>query len=908
MFSSLTLFAQEDHLSIVHRYIAQQSWQLLKSSNPTYYENCEMKNWIGNSNTEGPWAINQERVVAGAYREDDEDVVWHSQYECPTWPLPRNHTNTHFWLVEGGPNYYHSLGTECGVNLICGGTYPNTWQRLGKYIYGGWYLRKNYAGLEPTFQKWGGGTITITAFGDIEFVYEGLVEGPRNLYQTGYMKITGYQSYYNWVTFNPPVEIRLTGLQKYFAYEILGRMSHCLADLSIPAHVHVDIHPATGWCNHPDSYEAKMEFYYTNYTSTNCGLFIDPLFQTSVHPVYYLAYTTAQITDYFPSNDFPGNMIYPNTYPYQIIGQVLSGAPFLQNIFTQYGSNGVSYENFSTIANYCMKYAIRSVAGLFYWFAAKTNQAPCYSPSNLTVSCNLTGDPVNGYNLYRGQTAILPAHVNGTCIEWNWDFNVCAGNNAGWPFDMYGLRTTHPKDINTFYLNNYQFVSTGCPIDNLRDPGGLYILAWVIASNSHGWERSNNIKILPKAIPPPSGCPYVFVRNQDTLYEPDNNILHRSELPENQGIDIRDLCKLNTVPSILNNQISLQIAEMGHDVSYFDQFKLYAVDHPAGTKIAITENNEIVMFDSVTVLYTDYADLNGEDITENVQFHEPPRGPLTSGDTLDHIYVNYFEPHPVSNAAIIMEIEGDHIILPIPVKANDHLVIGTESGDFTESFSHRENSSITVIPVNSGEEYTVINTINVDWYRNFKIRYITVASLSNTGFTTTELSLAEATHSIYGDVLGFLINKDSVYLELDTTAIISLKFSNAAMKTNPTDIRDYIIETNGRYIQAGQDGLFALPLHIVNQKINPYNYKLYVNYPNPFNPKTTIKYDIARSGLVKINVYDILGRLVTTLVNENKTPGNYSVIFDGSNLASGIYIYKLETEGFTDVKKMVLIK
>jgi hypothetical protein len=86
------------------------------------------------------------------------------------------------------------------------------------------------------------------------------------------------------------------------------------------------------------------------------------------------------------------------------------------------------------------------------------------------------------------------------------------------------------------------------------------------------------------------------------------------------------------------------------------------------------------------------------------------------------------------------------------------------------------------------------------------------------------------------------------------------------------------------------------------------SYKLSQNYPNPFNPTTKISYSLRKSGLVTLRVYDILGKEVATLVNEVKNAGNYSVDFSASNFTSGVYFYKLETSGFSDIKKMMLIK
>lgn len=94
-----------------------------------------------------------------------------------------------------------------------------------------------------------------------------------------------------------------------------------------------------------------------------------------------------------------------------------------------------------------------------------------------------------------------------------------------------------------------------------------------------------------------------------------------------------------------------------------------------------------------------------------------------------------------------------------------------------------------------------------------------------------------------------------------------------------------------------------------NQNIQiPSAYNLSQNYPNPFNPSTRIRYDIPEIGYVKLSVYDILGREIVTLVNELQTPGTHEVTFESTSLTSGIYLYKLITERFTDTKRMLLIK
>ncbi len=88
----------------------------------------------------------------------------------------------------------------------------------------------------------------------------------------------------------------------------------------------------------------------------------------------------------------------------------------------------------------------------------------------------------------------------------------------------------------------------------------------------------------------------------------------------------------------------------------------------------------------------------------------------------------------------------------------------------------------------------------------------------------------------------------------------------------------------------------------------PGSFSLFQNYPNPFNPTTMIRYQLSAVGHVTLNVYDVLGRRVATLVNEVKTPGTYEVEFSGAGLASGVYFYRLIADGRVVTKRMVLIK
>jgi hypothetical protein len=146
---------------------------------------------------------------------------------------------------------------------------------------------------------------------------------------------------------------------------------------------------------------------------------------------------------------------------------------------------------------------------------------------------------------------------------------------------------------------------------------------------------------------------------------------------------------------------------------------------------------------------------------------------------------------------------------------------------------------------------------------------------------------------------------------------------------NPSDGKSIAVNYNGyAYITGCQSGdnldyktiLYTAPPgngHLTVQNPNgtenqisniPDSYSLAQNYPNPFNPVTVIKYGIPKAASLSISVYNLLGQKVATLVNETKDAGYYDVRFDGSNLSSGIYIYRIVAGSYTDMKKMVLMK
>jgi hypothetical protein len=172
---------------------------------------------------------------------------------------------------------------------------------------------------------------------------------------------------------------------------------------------------------------------------------------------------------------------------------------------------------------------------------------------------------------------------------------------------------------------------------------------------------------------------------------------------------------------------------------------------------------------------------------------------------------------------------------------------------------------------------------------------------------------------VTGGSTGSSGNMDYFTISYDTlgNVIWSTRYNGTG---NNDDFAQYIALDNaqnlfvtGHAYELGTGGIVTMKFskNVGIQNINeniPDNYVLYQNYPNPFNPVTNIKFNLPKPGFTKVEVYDMLGKKVETLVNQHLTPGNYKVTFDASHLSSGIYFYNLNSESFSETKRMILLK
>jgi photosystem II stability/assembly factor-like uncharacterized protein len=173
---------------------------------------------------------------------------------------------------------------------------------------------------------------------------------------------------------------------------------------------------------------------------------------------------------------------------------------------------------------------------------------------------------------------------------------------------------------------------------------------------------------------------------------------------------------------------------------------------------------------------------------------------------------------------------------------------------------------------------------------------------------------------LYGTYIGLIFSQDMG----NSWKQISTRWRDSTGTTigfNPNgiyiDSKSYIYTRDASYVtihKVYRGSITPTAVETNNTIIEPTEFRLYQNYPNPFNPSTTIKYSIpvdpATAGrhAVSLQVYDLLGREIATLVNGEKSPGNYEVKLDGTGLTSCVYFYTLRVGDFVQTKKMMLIK
>jgi hypothetical protein len=527
----------------------------------------------------------------------------------------------------------------------------------------------------------------------------------------------------------------------------------------------------------------------------------------------------------------------------------------------------------------------------------------------------------------------------GLQITYHWSYTTsgCRRVAGGGPYDDY---ITFDSRLNP-EIEEKSNQPTSKKTEDIEGPekvAEVYCYTTVVTDVGTITSESKYIRVGVQRVTPPGGCPYIYTKGENG-YQPDNNILHRSEFSENRGRDITDRYKLRVSPTLQSNEYKFFITELDSDHSYLDRLRLLAVDHPQNTALGVTENNQIAMFPMAGVTSSPDAWLNRNNVTRNIQYDSLPKG--ASGVPQDMLRMR-FEPAFAkiakairvqneddeskgeqiegSDAAVIttLETDGPIIINPPSKRPAGTITLSGSGGNRggesqAQSFARREMQSVVMIPVPVGSS---MDSVRVNWNRQFKMGYMAVTPITYNGFAQRNLNLSTARHTRLGDVRTRVLSQNRQYAELLKGDTLYLSFQNQTAVPQGMK-RSFVFETRGRYevlgdssAMQGESTSSPKPLGVMENTASaiPKDFGLSQNFPNPFNPATVIRYALPQTSSVTIKLYDELGRVVSTLVNDTKSAGYHNVTFNASHLASGIYFYRIQAGNFVETKKMLLVK
>jgi hypothetical protein len=314
-------------------------------------------------------------------------------------------------------------------------------------------------------------------------------------------------------------------------------------------------------------------------------------------------------------------------------------------------------------------------------------------------------------------------------------------------------------------------------------------------------------------------------------------------------------------------------------VGNFNVCKMYSSD---GINWFESGYNPIQVFDSLTTT-TPYVVWTG-DTTYQLWYGYGPTSFLG---------FSVYKQNYISQAEYILEVAASSMALPSMDAAQ---AIDSNPSTFWSSAGHTTASNVEWIYINLGSTSKisqvtllprVVSGKTMCFPVNFKFQY------SLDGSNWTDIDGQSYTNYSCADTIAQEFNFGS--------AVTAQYIRLYATKLNPDSYGNYycqIAEMHVKEITSVKNG-------ISNQ---PKEYSISQNYPNPFNPSTEIQYSIPKSGIVTLKIYNILGQEVATLVNQEQKSGNYTVNFDASKLASGIYLYRIQSSDFSLTKKMTFLK
>ncbi|MCB0746858.1 MAG: T9SS type A sorting domain-containing protein [Ignavibacteriae bacterium] len=944
-FVTILNFAQKGQEKIqlqtdVHQLLTRDAFELLIMQYPEI-ECSEMNNHLGYYfSHQGPWT--EGTITTGSYREDEEDIVYSNEGYYTTI--------NHFWRADWGDN----SKWQYPVNF--GNYHKNAYQKARVLIYG--HDIEGHKKILIHGNSLANENVCVQAERD------GLIISYNSIFDffnTGNYYVEGYElnDDYHLLNYRCGPYVLNKTKRDLIIYEILGRVAHLLGDMGVPAHAHNDAHPSSDL--YEDDYmDSGTAINFNEYDAINVGGLIDV--RSKYDPLRYLFYTTNQVADYFASDDVGGNSTYSSSYVSDTYSELQNINSQLTSILGGPPPAGIIFN--SLIAEFSYITSLRAIAGLFLWFANETSQLTAVTKSgslqnneiwgNVTLNgnvfvpygkslkfCNGTVNLNSYYIKSTGGSIIVESGsiVNGIDAYLK-DYNTIKGlypsissaisnSTSGYTIELIAKTYNQNLSISNLYNRKFKGSTIGSTIfdgnititnsnyttlDHLKMHYGHSITinggtgTDVDAINFMGsgevrYYNGNLNDLRGTNMNSASTSPGVYYYNTSG----DVGTINISD--HDFGVWATANASINvSVHSIFcNNLLDLYANSGGYIYGYNNYMSAPWPQSVAGnvagyspytcsqnlSKASLLANNsegELISKD-IEKLNKKYAELLDKISKENEE----------KSVTINNIYKTDFEAL-IADYKILLDENSTEIQIASILSKIEKCYYATEDENVFEIYieSLLENKKYTSL-----FPYIERYKVNLQIIKN---KYKEAIEICEKVLTTKGINETLVCEMLYEEGLLYKYSLE----EAKKGNELFFQMLERYPKNNLSTFAEIELE---------QDGI-ELPnakTHNENMLEESVNDFAVENYPNPFNPSTTISYSLPSDANVKVVIYDIMGRIIKTLASETQISGNHQVVWDGTNLngarvSSGIYLYRFEATSLKDNKhfeksnKLMLLK
>jgi len=384
------------------------------------------------------------------------------------------------------------------------------------------------------------------------------------------------------------------------------------------------------------------------------------------------------------------------------------------------------------------------------------------------------------------------------------------------------------------------------------------------------------------------GCPSLYVRDETGEYQFVDNILPESEV--SGSINVTDIYPIHKIH--MSGEYQIRIQEDQDETTYLDQIQLYTVD--AIGDVYVTNNGKPCVCTGSYIGPTNAVTHDGEDVTELLAtedgkiFWSTGHGYIDLTYQIDDSGIALLGPDPPDKA--YKKPWVDEVPNIITVSAVDFAGQHVE----VQTIYSRLSDKIDLIEM---DDYVIdgVLQLRIEWTLEFQADHISYMSYDDIGAEPREAVLTSA-HSSDGDVIINLSQTDQDYCVIGPGKRIDLSFD--CQLGIASDNRVLVINMTGWYESA---------------KAQPLIFELHQNYPNPFNPTTQFSFSIPQAGHVTLEIFNVLGQKVATLIDNDLGSGLHEVTWNGKNdnggnVATGVLFARLKTGDLVATRKMMMLK